>query len=488
MFTSAHLYPCRYATLGQADFFAPVEPRGLNHPRLIHLNQPLADHFGLGGADFTPDNFLHYLADKRLPEGVQPLACAYSGHQFGVFNPQLGDGRAMLLGEFADPQGERWEFQLKGSGPTPYSRGFDGRAVLRSVIREYLASEAMAGLGIPTTRALCVVDSDTPVFREEVESASMMIRVAPSHLRFGSFEHFYARQEYDRLRQLADFCIEHYFPDLAERKDRYAAWFETVVVRTAKLIAQWQAVGFCHGVMNTDNFSILGLTIDYGPYGFLETYDPKHICNHSDHQGRYAFELQPRMALWNCYCLAQALTPLVDKAALQAALDRYDPVLQKHYLERMRAKLGLWQAGPTQEQIDEALVAALFQLMQAQQLDYSRFFRGLCAYVDSGDTNEWLLQQGERGPIEAWLADYRLRLEEEPDADRANKMRRENPKYVLRNYLAQQAIDAAKEGDNRLVDQLLTLLQAPFDEHPQFEPFSAAAPEWAADLCVSCSS
>ena len=486
MFLSPLLKPCRYAELDSAMFFAPVQPQGINQPRLIHLNLPLAQQFGLSAADFSGARFLPFLGDQRLPETVSPLACAYSGHQFGQFNPTLGDGRAMLLAEFADGDGQRWEFQLKGSGPTPYSRGFDGRAVLRSVIREYLASEAMAGLGIATTRALCVVDSETPVFREEVESAAMMIRLAPTHLRFGSFEHFYARKEYTGLRQLADFCIGHYFPEQLrdDGAPDYGAWFAEVVTRTAQLMAEWQAAGFCHGVMNTDNFSILGLTLDYGPYGFLERYDPSHICNHSDHQGRYAYEQQPRMGLWNCYCLAQALTPLIDKAALQTALDRYDPVLQARYLQLMRGKLGI--AG--EEAVDEALIGGMLQLLTQQQLDYPRFMRGLCDFVATGESNGWLLQRGNPTEIQRWLADYRLRLEAEPNGQRAAGMRAKNPKYVLRNYLAQQAIDAAKSGDNRIIDQLLTVLRDPFAEHPQHPQFAEPAPEGAAELCVSCSS
>ncbi|MEH6471988.1 MAG: protein adenylyltransferase SelO family protein [Halopseudomonas sp.] len=313
----------------------------------------------------------------------------------------MGDGRAMLIGELVDSSGQRQEVQLKGSGPTPYSRGFDGRAVLRSVIREYLASEAMAALSIPTTRALCIINSGTPVAREQTESAAMMIRTAPSHLRFGSFEHFYARGQLEQLQQLADFCIEHYFADLPPQS--YSDWFAEVVRRTARLMAQWQAAGFCHGVMNTDNFSILGLTLDYGPYGFLDHYDPAHICNHSDGEGRYSFERQPGIGFWNCRCLAHALTPLISKEDLDSALAQYEPELQRTYLTQMRLKLGLTsnQLSAKNDQADEALIAQLLALLEAQQLDYSRFFRGLGYWLIDNDNTDWLYQQAEPGTVDA---------------------------------------------------------------------------------------
>nr|WP_242521647.1 YdiU family protein [Motiliproteus sp. SC1-56] len=466
-------------------FFARVHPKPLETPRLAHFNARLGDRFGLTETDFSGDAFVDVLAGRKpLPAPVEPLATAYSGHQFGGFNPGLGDGRAMLLGEFSDREGTPWEFQLKGSGPTPYSRGFDGRAVLRSVIREYLACEAVDALGIATTRALCVVASDTQVIREIPEPGAMMIRVARSHLRFGSFEHFYARRQTGHLQQLADYCINRFYPQFKASRTPYRDWFETVVRDTAQLIAQWQAMGFCHGVMNTDNFSILGLTFDYGPYGFLERYDPRHICNHSDTEGRYAFERQPRMALWNCYCLAQSLTPLIARDSLQAALDQFESTLQAGYLARMRRRLGL-----TREREDDGeLLSALLNLLERQQLDYHRFLRGLCHFAGGEARHPWLYERGDREAIDHWLNRYAARLALEPNPGRAAAMGRENPKFVLRNYLAQEVIEAAQEGDYAPLDTLLKILQAPFEEHRLHDRWCEPAPDWASGLSVSCSS
>ncbi len=497
MFAAALSLHARFAGLPQTPFYARVDLTPVERPRLVHLNESLAAQFGLRRKDFDGDNFLAHLGGKPLPEHFATLAMAYCGHQFGVFNPALGDGRALLLGEASDRTGQIWEFQLKGSGPTPYSRGFDGRAVLRSVIREYLASEAIQALGIPTTRALCVVDSDTPVRREQMERAAMMIRLAPSHLRFGSFELFYSQGQHAELRQLVDHTLRHHFPQFPCDEGGYLAWFAEVVRRTACLVADWQAYGFCHGVMNTDNFSILGLTFDYGPFGFLERYEPTHICNHSDDQGRYAFDQQPRMAFWNCLCLAQALTPLIGEAHLRAALQGFEPALQARYLQRMRARLGL----TTEREADSELVAALLTLLETQQLDYTRFMRGLChldgstldsPHLESAGLplDDWLVQDADPEPVRDWLIRYLQRLEEEPRPAKVRQraMRGANPKYILRNYLAQRAIEQAEGGDYSEVGRLLELLQTPFAEHPDRADYAESAPAWAAGLCVSCSS
>ncbi len=488
MFHSPLILPSRYISLSEEGFYSRARPTPLDNPRLVHLNQQLADEFRLNREDFSQTGFLDYLGGKGLPESLDPVATAYSGHQFGVFNPGLGDGRAILLGEFSDRRGQRHEFQLKGSGPTPYSRGFDGRSVLRSVIREYLGSEAIHGLGIPTTRALCLVDSNTPVVREQLETGSMMIRVAPSHIRFGSFELFYGQGRYTQLRQLANFCIDTCFEQLNDDKDRYGCWFDEIVRRSARLVAHWQSAGFCHGVINTDNFSILGLTFDYGPFGFMEQFDPEHVCNHSDHEGRYAFSQQPRIGLWNCLCLAQALTPLIDRKRLEQGLELYEPELQRHYLSLARAKLGLEQ----HRESDSALVTRLLELLQTQKLDYSRFFRGLCELSDGDGAPlpRWLTERGDQPAIEAWVIDYRCRLQQETRSSqqRRKAMRSANPKYVLRNYLAQTAIECAREGDYSEVNRLLKLVQRPFDEHPGCEQYAEPAAEGAADLPVSCSS
>ncbi len=467
-----------------------VQPQPLLKPTLFHLNLPFAESLGLREEDFSSPLFTEALSETGFPDNIVALATAYSGHQFGQFNPALGDGRAMLVGELTDHNGLSWEMQLKGSGPTPYSRGFDGRAVMRSVVREYLASEAMAGLKIPTTRALCIVASQTPVFREHTEFGALMIRSAPSHIRFGSFEHFFARQQMDRLQELADFCVAEYFPELLDEADSYAAWFAEIVRRTARLMAHWQSVGFCHGVMNTDNFSILGLTLDYGPYGFLEPYEPGHICNHSDHTGRYAFDQQPAIAYWNCLCLARALSPLIEQAQLEQALAQYEPELQQTYLRLMREKLGI--VSSKDDEADEQLIASVMSLLEQQQLDYSRFFRGLGYWLEGGEYESWLFQDSDRPVIQAWLEVYRRHLQQQPDGlpdqQRAAQMARSNPKFILRNHLAQQAIDAADQGNAEELDSLLRVLRAPFDEHDDFTSYADPRPAWAEGISVSCSS
>ena len=336
-----------FAGLGPA-FYTELQPAPLPSPHLVGLNARLARELGLDPSWLASQEGVDVLTGNRLLAGSRPLASVYSGHQFGVWAGQLGDGRAILLGE-ADTAAGPQEFQLKGAGRTPYSRMGDGRAVLRSSIREYLGSEAMQGLGIPTTRALAVTGSPAPVRREEVETAAVVTRVAPSFIRFGHFEHFSAREQYDELRTLADAVIDRFYPGcrgtLKFGGNAYAAFLEQVSERTAAMVAQWQAVGFCHGVMNTDNMSILGLTIDYGPFQFLDAFDPGHICNHSDEQGRYAYNKQPNIAYWNLFCLGQALLPLIgDQELALAALESYKAVFPREMEARMRAKLGLMDA------------------------------------------------------------------------------------------------------------------------------------------------
>ena len=310
-----------YARLPES-FYAKLNPTPFSEPPyLISFNLAAAELIDLDPEQAKRPEFADVFGGSMLVPGMEPLAMLYSGHQFGVYVPQLGDGRAILLGEARNERGERWDLQLKGAGLTPFSRDGDGRAVLRSTIREYLCSEAMHGLGIPTTRALCIVGSEHKVFREQVETSAIVLRMAPSHVRFGSFEILYYRKQHEQLTVLADYVIAHHYPHLVDVSDKYARFFSEVAERTARLIAQWQAVGWAHGVMNTDNRSILGITLDYGPFGFIDDYDPGFICNHSDHNGRYAFNQQPYIGLWNLSCLAQALLPLSQKEDLKAALD-----------------------------------------------------------------------------------------------------------------------------------------------------------------------
>ncbi len=351
--------------------YTSLSPTPLNNARLIWYNAELANTLGIPSSLF--ESGAGVWGGETLLPGMSPLAQVYSGHQFGVWAGQLGDGRGILLGEQQLADGTTMDWHLKGAGLTPYSRMGDGRAVLRSTIRESLASEAMHYLGIPTTRALSIVTSDTPVYRETVESGAMLMRVARSHLRFGHFEHFYYRREPEKVRQLADFAIRHYWPHLQDDENKYRLWFTDVVARTASLIANWQTVGFAHGVMNTDNMSILGLTLDYGPFGFLDDYEPGFICNHSDHQGRYSFDNQPAVALWNLQRLAQTLSPFISVDALNEALDSYQQVLLSQYGQRMRRKLGFM----TEQKEDNVLLSELFSLMARERSDYTRTFRML---------------------------------------------------------------------------------------------------------------
>jgi len=437
---------------------------------------------------------LQVLSGNAAARDGAALASVYSGHQFGVWAGQLGDGRALLLGEIDSPLGPQ-EIQLKGSGLTPYSRMGDGRAVLRSSIREFLCSEAMHHLGIPTTRALAVVGSPQPVMRENVETAAVVTRVAPSFLRFGHFEHFtHTANDVAALRRLVDAVIDRYFPACRDAPAPLLAWLQEVARRTARLIAQWQSVGFCHGVMNTDNLSILGLTIDYGPYGFLDGFDPMHICNHSDHQGRYAYARQPGIAWWNLHALAHALVPALDDEAEPAAQalgeavavfkDEFGVTMQRLF----RAKLGL----ASERDDDAALVDALLRLMAAERTDYTIAMRRLAEFSsDPGASNERVRDLFiDRAAFDAWGARYaqRLRDEHSSDAERRERMRRVNPKFVLRNHLAELAIRRAQEGDFSETQRLLRVLQRPFDEQPEHEADAGFAPDWAHGLSVSCSS
>ncbi len=470
-------------------FAAKLNPTPFSSPPyVVCFNPAAAALIDLDPQQAARAEFAGVFGGSLLVPGMEPLATLYSGHQFGVYVPQLGDGRAILLGEVRNGRGERWDLQLKGAGLTPFSRDGDGRAVLRSTIREYLCGEAMHGLGIPTTRALCIVGSDDKVYREQIETGAVLLRMAPSHVRFGSFEVFYYRNQHERLAMLADYVIRHHYPHLADASDRYVRFFAEVVGRTATLIAQWQAVGWSHGVMNTDNMSILGLTLDYGPFGFMDDYDAGFICNHSDHNGRYAFNQQPYIGLWNLSCLAQALLPLAAKEELKAALDSYMPTFEQRYAALMRAKLGL----ETAEGDDASLIADFLGLLQGSHADYTIVFRELGTFDTRLDAmNERMRDHFlNRERFDEWAGRYggRLRREQSQDEERRLRMNRVNPKYVLRNYLAQVAIEKAQQKDYSEIDRLLTLLHDPFADHPGMEQYAAPPPNWGKHLSVSCSS
>jgi len=476
----------RFARLG-TDFYTGLPPSPLPGPYWVSRNQAMAREIGLEEAWFESQAALEIFTGNWVAHGSQPLASVYSGHQFGQWAGQLGDGRALLLGEINTAGGAQ-EIQLKGAGATPYSRMGDGRAVLRSSIREYLCSEAMHGLGIPTTRALCVTGSDAKVRREEIETAAVVTRIAPSFIRFGHFEHFehfsYSNQ-HGQLKTLADFVIDSFYPACRDAAQPYAALLQAVSERTAHLMAAWQANGFCHGVMNTDNMSILGLTIDYGPFQFLDAFDPDHICNHSDTEGRYAYNKQPDIAHWNLFCLGQALLPLIDaQEQALAALESYKTVFSQALEGRMRAKLGLADARPE----DKALIENTFNLLAADKVDYPIFWRRL-SYFGSPHGREAVRELFLNRPaFDAWALQYSKRFASADIGLRADLMLKNNPKYVLRNHLGEEAIQAAKLKDFSGVNTLLTLLQSPFDEHPGHDSYSGFPPDWAGSIEISCSS
>lgn len=482
----------RFATLGE-PYSTAIQARPLPAPSLLHVNTALADQLGLSPSLASPE-FTALMAGNRAWPGYDARASVYAGHQFGQFVPQLGDGRALLIAEIDDRHGRPQELQLKGAGPTPYSRHADGRAVLRSSIREYLCSEAMHGLGIPTTRALALVGSTQPVRRETVETAAVVCRVAPSFLRFGHFEFWYYRREVERLKPLADLVIDQHFPELAGRPDRYGAWLTEVVRRTAVLMAQWQAVGFCHGVMNTDNFSALGLTIDYGPFGFLDAFDSSHICNHSDDGGRYAWDRQPVIGHWNATKLLQACLPLLADEP-QAAVERAQPIADSYPDAYGKAMLGLWTAKLGLREVrdgDETLINRWLNLLQSSRADFTRSWRHLSQVRanDDGPADGLRDEILDLAALDAWIPDYRARLRAEAseDSERAARMNAVNPKYVLRNHLAQRAIERAEAGDTQEIATLFELLQRPFDEQPAFEAYAAEPPPEARMIEVSCSS
>ncbi len=477
-----------YAGLSDV-FFERVKPTPFPNPYVVSTNPGAASLLNLDPSEFNRPDFADYFCGAKLLPGSDPIAMLYSGHQFGHYVPQLGDGRAILLGEVRNEQGESWELQLKGAGLTRFSRDGDGRAVLRSTIREYLCGEAMQGLGIPTTRSLCIVAGEEIVLRELPEPGAMLLRMAPSHVRLGSFEVFFYRRQHEYLKILADYVIDAHYPFAREAENPYARLLQEVAIRTGRLVAQWQAVGWAHGVLNTDNMSILGLTLDYGPYGFMERYDPTFICNHSDHQGRYSFQHQPDIGYWNIRALAQALSPLLDEKTQELAPELYEQAMLEKYAELMRAKLGLVESHPG----DDKLVTDLLNLMDSSRVDYTTFFRTLGNFQpDNSFANDTLRDFFlHREAFDDWTMKYRERLQAEKsqDAERKMRMNRVNPKYVLRNHLAQQAIQqATQERDFSEIDRLLNLLSDPFTDQPGMEAYARPAPDDSPPIIVSCSS
>ena len=506
-----------------AAAWSRVAPTPVAAPALLAHSREVAADLGLSETQVHAPGFAAVFGGNALLPGMDPFATSYGGHQFGHWAGQLGDGRAITLGEAVNADGARMELQLKGAGPTPYSRSADGRAVLRSSVREFLCSEAMHHLGVPTTRALSLVGTGEPVVRDmfydghpRAEPGAIVCRVAPSFLRFGHFELPASRGDIDLLRLLADFCIWRDFPHLLDAPagaplaalrergaftiDRYAAWFMEVCERTARLVAGWMRVGFVHGVLNTDNMSILGLTIDYGPYGWIDDYDPDWTPNTTDAQGRrYRFGWQPRVAHWNLAQLANALAPLFDDTApLQAGLDRYAEAYREADRDVAARKLGLAEGAEGELELMDRLQS----LMQAVRMDMTLAFRALADMDQQRPSVEaWRgafyepdLAAPHLPALQAWLDDWALRLGDgrlDPGQRRA-RMRAASPRYVLRNYLAQQAIDRAEAGDPGEVQELLEVMRRPYDDQPGREAYAARRPDWAKERAgcsmLSCSS
>lgn len=504
--------------------YSRVNPTPVKNPHVVAGAKEVAALLDLPESVFQQAEFAQVFGGNQLLVGMEPHACCYGGHQFGNWAGQLGDGRAINLGEVRNQQGEHWTLQLKGAGPTPYSRTADGLAVLRSSVREFLCSEAMFHLGVPTTRALSLITTGEWVRRDmfydgnpQLEAGAVVCRVAPSFTRFGNFEIFSARGEIDLLKQLADFTIRtdfsHLVVDTAVEitADIYLQWFTEVCISTAQLMAHWMRVGFVHGVMNTDNMSILGLTIDYGPYGWLEGYEPDWTPNTTDAQGRrYRYINQPRVALWNLAQLANALYSLInDVELLQQALEKYRVEYERCAQRDMANKLGLSQFDPVK---DQELTDNLLQALQTAEIDMTIFYR-LLARLSLDDIDQYTDQQwvdivrsayysapdaSAETAMANWMRSYAQRLQQDyilsgnDDTQRRSRMNAANPKYVLRNYLAQQAIDKAAEGDNSEVEKLLQLLRNPYDEQPDYEAYFAKRPEWARHKAgcsmLSCSS
>jgi len=471
----------RYARLGDA-FSVAVLPEPLDNPRLLIASPAAAALLDVDPASLQSSEAIAQINGQKDWPGTQPRAMVYAGHQFGVYNPRLGDGRGLLLGEVTHTNGERWDLHVKGSGQTPFSRMGDGRAVLRSSIREFLASEHLAALGIPTTRALALIGSDTKVFRERQENAALLLRLAPSHLRFGHFEYFYYNRQHAPLKQLAEFTLREYYPQCAN----FTEMLREIIRRTAYLIALWQAYGFCHGVMNTDNMSLLGLTFDFGPYAFLDDFNQNHICNHSDDSGRYSFNNQVPIAHWNLTALAQCFTPFIAVDKLRELLQDFLPQYQTQYLQRMRLRLGLYDEEPG----DGVLIQNLLSLMQKSASDYNNFFRNLSEQPAEMALaclrDEFIDIKG----FDAWSRDYLKRCKHDArhEDKRQAHMQTVNPRYILRNYLAQQAITAAEQGDYQPLDELFNVLSRPFDKQPGKEHYAARPPDWGRHLPISCSS
>lgn len=466
-------------------FYAPWQPEPSLQPELLFLNIALAEQLGLN-LQQNPEALAELFTGNRLPEGAEPIAQVYAGHQFGQFNPQLGDGRALILGEVIDRQGNRFDIAFKGSGRTPFSRGGDGKAAIGPMLREVLVGEAMYALGVPTTRSLAVAATGEPVYRERQQPGAVLTRVAASHIRIGTFQFFAARQEHDEVKRLADYSIARHDPELAGADNPYLEFLRAVTRRQAALVAQWMGLGFIHGVMNTDNMSISGETIDYGPCAFMEAYYPDAVFSSIDHQGRYAYQNQPRIAQWNLARFAETLLPLLAKEQQQAVdaandvVQSFTETYQQDWLERMRAKLGLSEAGGEAAQ-DKVLAEEWLTLLQTHNVDFTLAWRRL-ADAAAGETDKLNALFSEPGAARAWLDKWQARCAAQDGADqqaatqRARNMRAVNPWLIPRNHRVEEALAAASDsGDLKPFEHLLAALERPYEERPEAAEFAEPA-------------
>jgi uncharacterized protein YdiU (UPF0061 family) len=470
-------------------FYVARQPAVVPAPRLLYLNEPLAHELGLAVGALDREQIAAIFAGNTLPDGAQPLAQAYAGHQFGGFSPQLGDGRALLLGEVLDRHGHRRDIAFKGSGRTPFARGGDGKAAVGPMLREVLVSESMHALGIPTTRALAVVATGEPVYRERVLPGAVLTRVAASHLRVGTFQFHAARGDVESVRRLAEYTIARHDPQLAGSAQRFLALLQNVVARQAALIAQWMNVGFIHGVMNTDNMTISGETIDYGPCAFIEAYDPAAVFSSIDEHGRYAFGNQPDIACWNLARLAEALLPLLsdnqDEAVAMATdvIASFPPQYRRDLLRQQRVKLGLRRGESDDDEPDTALVGDWLSLLHAGRVDFTLAWRHLADAAGGNDAPLHALFAGEHG-LDAWLARWRARCASEGDAgvpgeafERAAAMRRVNPLIIARNHRVEEALAAASDaGDLGPFERMLAAVSHPYVDNDAFAAYAEPAP------------
>ncbi len=473
------------------QFFTKIVPTPLNEPYLVCSSDKSSELININSEEIKEKYFIDVFSGNTIFPKSVPLAAVYSGHQFGVWAGQLGDGRAILLGNtntYSTKSG-MIELQLKGSGKTPYSRMGDGRAVLRSSIREFLCSEAMNALNIPSSHALCVIGSDELVMRESFEKIAVITRLCENFIRFGSFEHWFYSNKKNELKTLADYVINNNFPEFKNIKNPYSTLLRNVTKLTARLVSNWQAIGFMHGVLNTDNMSILGKTIDYGPFGFMETYNPNHICNSSDYTGLYSYKMQPKICEWNCYALGQALLPLIgDIEEVKDALSSFKNYFSKNINFLFSLKLGFIN----EKENDQVFIENLLNILYENQIDFSIFFRRLSNLELNNPINdrELSIMFKNQQVFNDWAVSYRSRLKWENSNDilRKKRMNQVNPKFILRNYLAENAIKKAEKKDFTEIARLNKILQSPFDEQPENQDYSLPSPEWAKNLKISCSS